>query len=612
MKKIIEAAIFASFLYFIMVSCAQIGSPVGGPKDSIPPIALQHYPPNFSTHINTENFKAFVRFDEYIQLKNFNEQFYISPATNEPPEILIKGKKLIMEINDSLKSNMTYTLWFANSVCDFNEYNPIEDFMYVFSTGDVIDTLSVSGYVYNAFNLKDEEKVWVMAYRNLNDSTPLKQIPDYMAKTDTAGAFTIKFMAHGRYKMFAMKDMNANFKFDSPTEELAFLDSSLVPNATQVTVLDTLKIKSDDGTFKEEIVTRQKVYFTPNNVQLFLFKENTNFQRLETTRRDTKSKLELFFKKRLINDSIHFELLDTTILHTDWRFIEKNYTNDSLNIWLIDSALIKKDTIRAKVEYFIENMDNSLRIKTDTIVFSFKEIKLPMVSNRNSKQPIESKPVIPLEYSLIVAVKPTPKIDLNRTLQFVSPTPVKYFDESKIRLEIQKDTLWIPVKYEFYRDSSNMRSFHLKNKWAEGSKYKLFVDAQAFMDYYGAGNDTIEARFMSTTKDDYGKLILTYLFNNENKSAILQLVDAKDTPFAEYKIASSKTEQKLHIEYLKEKNYKLKLFIDENGNGKWDTGNYIQKKQPEKVVYHINEIAIKAKWDTEIKWDISKDLERYK
>lgn len=609
MKSYLSIVLTFVIAYLMFNSCAQIGSPNGGPKDSIPPIALLYEPQNFNTNAPVNNFEAYVKFDEYIQLKDFNEQFYISPVTNEPPEIKVKGKKLQIDIADTLKENTTYTLWFNNSLCDYNESNPFEKFMYVFSTGEIIDSLSVRGKVYNAFNLNKEEEVWVMAYRQFNDSTPIKELPDFVAKTDTAGEFTIRFMAPGNYNIFALRDNNANYKFDMPDEPIAFLDSTVTPMAYTIIVMDTLDVNSDDENVIEEVVMTPKVVFKPDDINLYLFEEDKRFQLLEDSKRETKEKITLFFRKSLINDSLSFRLIDTTIVHNEWRFIEKNYTNDSLNIWLIDSTLIKKDTLRAELKYFAEDQNEEITLKTDTFTYTYKPPKKSQKKER--KKTTDEIEEIAHELSLNINVSPRSKIDLNRTITFTSQTPLKSFDKNKISLKVIEDTLKNKVDFELYRDSSNMRTLHMKHKWEEASKYILFVEPLAFIDYYGAGNDTIDMKMTSLSKDDYGKIKISYQYGNTSHNAVLMIVDDKDNPVRKIKLSPSNEPHDVEVEYLKAGKYRLKLFVDSNNNGKWDTGDYLNNQQAERVVYYKDELNIKEKWEAEINWDINQSLTRY-
>ncbi|MCK5170734.1 MAG: Ig-like domain-containing protein, partial [Bacteroidales bacterium] len=203
--------------------CAKIVAPTGGPKDEEHPLIVEIDPPDKT--VNFDSKKISITFNEFIQLKDLNNNLIISPPVEEKPDIKVKGKALVIEFAEELKDSTTYNIYFGNSVQDYNEGNPIENFQYVLSTGSYIDSLSIKGQVINSFNLLPEEGVFVMLYKDSEDSVPIKQIPDYISKTNEEGYFRINNIRENQYKLFCLRDLNKNYLFDLPSEEIAYTDS---------------------------------------------------------------------------------------------------------------------------------------------------------------------------------------------------------------------------------------------------------------------------------------------------------------------------------------------------------------------------------------------------
>ncbi len=211
-------------------SCAQQGSPSGGPKDEDPPLVLESDPPNYSTRFEAK--KIQITFDEFIVLDNVNQQLVVSPPMEEKPEVRLKGKSLFIEFTEELKDSTTYTLNFGSAIKDLHEGNKLLNFEYVFSTGNVLDSLSIRGTLKYAWDhTVPKDPITIMLYEELRDSVPLTEIPLYVGRSDDSGVFSINNLKADTFKIFALKDGNYNLLFDLPSEEIAFLDSALIVNA---------------------------------------------------------------------------------------------------------------------------------------------------------------------------------------------------------------------------------------------------------------------------------------------------------------------------------------------------------------------------------------------
>lgn len=326
----------------IMTSCAQIVPLTGGEKDMESPKEIESTPINGATNF-TET-EIVVEFDEFIKLNNLSSQLIVSPLMETPPEIVVKGKKLVIKIESELSENTTYSLNFGNAIADITENNDT-NYKYVFSTGSYIDSLSYSGRVVNAFDLKPKEKIYVLLYDQFEDSVPLKERPRYVALTDTEGAFSITNIANGEYKFFAINDINSNYLFDLPNEEIAFQK-------------ETIQLDSNSS-----------------GNTIHLFEEDGGLQFVEKAENKTFGKIDI-----VLNQPTE-ELIITPLgqsFKKKWYIEEKNTTGDSLIIWLLvqdafdDLELEIKDgieiidTVKIKIMQSDEFQDSTLFVSTNT------------------------------------------------------------------------------------------------------------------------------------------------------------------------------------------------------------------------------------------------------
>ncbi|MCK4664110.1 MAG: Ig-like domain-containing protein [Bacteroidales bacterium] len=595
MKKQLKYSSLILLLLVLIVSCAKVVAPTGGEKDTSPPEIVKSSPENFS--VNFTDKKIIITFDEYIQLKNVNQELLTSPPHNEKPEIKLRGKSLVINIKDTLEQDVTYNLNFNNAIADNNESNILKNYQYIFSTGNIIDTLFIVGHLYNAFNLDFEEETFVMLYKNYNDSTPYKKIPDYVAKTDEEGAFFLNNLCSGSYRIFALKDANSNYLFDQPSEAIAFLDTLLVPKVEIIEVFDTVKVKvPEDTVFVDSVVKSEKLISSLEDIHLFLFQEDYQKQYLVSSSREKKGNCTFIFNKPLDKELIVNPVNFTIPESEEWKIIEKSITNDTINYWITDSLIYKTDTLIFEIKYNKKDSIGNYILTADTINLIFTE-KEKIKSKKGKKDKEEKITKVPSELSLSFNIKNQGNLDLNKNLQLIFNYPISDYDTSLINLYFIEDTIETLIKYDVFPDTVNFRKFSLSFPYEEASRYKLIVDSNAFKDIYNNINDSLALIFTTRSIEDYGIILLS--IENCPSPSYLLLLDEKENILR--KIAfSNKTE----IKYLLPKKYVLKIIHDKNNNDKWDTGNYLKNIQPEKVYYYEQEIIIKENWDIEIIWDV--------
>ena len=608
-KSIKNKTIRFRFYFFITgvlftASCAKIVVPTGGPKDVTPPKILQSIPENFS--VNFKQNKIVVKFDEYFQLKNLNKELLVSPPLKEQPRIRISGKKFILEIKDTLRDNTTYNINFHDAIADVNESNILSNYQYCFSTGKYIDSLFVEGLIFDAFSLVPKEFVKVMLYENYNDSTPYKKIPDYVSQTNKEGQFSINNIKPGNYHVFALNDGNNNLLFDQPSEEIAFLDSLIIPGYKEVEFVDTLQIIDkiidndtihNDTIYKDTIIIHNEFVSKIKSLDLYMFQEDYEKQYIGETSRDKKEKCIFIFNKPS-NKKCKILPINFDTQSKKWNIIENSRNNDTIICWLTDSTIYKRDSLIFELKYNKTNIlgQDSLVSDTATLVYTEKE-KIPKKKKRKKEKNEKLKPNVYLN----IITNISKSVDLNQNIILKPESPIQSYDTSKIQLFLLKDSTEILQPTTFTKDSILLRKYYLSNKWEENSTYKLIIAPDAFTDIYNYKNDTIEINFKTKESDYYGNIKLE--INNITTNSIVQLLNEKEKLLKKYFIQSDTT---FDINYLNPKKYLLKLIIDKNNNRKWDTGNFIKKIQPEKVYYYKKTIEIKSNWDNEIIWDIEK------
>jgi hypothetical protein len=593
---------------FIAPGCAKVGSPTGGPKDITPPKIVESKPGNYSTNFSSKRIE--ITFDEFVQLKNIYNELIISPPLKERPENKLKGKSLVVDLNNELKENTTYTLNFGNAIADNNEGNVLANFEFVISTGDYVDSLSVTGKLVNAFNLKPEkDPVFIMLHENLKDSAPYFEIPSYIGKTNKDGTFAINNIKADTFRIFALKDANLNLLFDA-NEKIAFVDSSFVisPELIETTcyyLADSLlpadstaadlKLRgfAIDSITGDTLKVEEKLKYALH-VNLFLFQEENIYQYLIAKERETREKLVFAFKRPLY-DSLVIEPLNFDY-GRDWFIKEKSVNNDTIIYWITDSLISNIDTVSLKLKYTVVDTVNNYVIQTDTINLKYREQKSkkqPVRKTREDQNTEEKDKYLNLTFN--VAKRAT--VDLNKSIWISSDKPVATYNSSLIKLYKLEDTLELVQPFTFIKDSVRLRKFKLTTQWEERMNYKLLIEPGAFTDIYGLSNDTVLINFATQRADYYGALILTA--ENVVSPLIIQLLGENESLVKEKYVSQNSI---ITFDYLEPKKYLLKIIYDDNNNRHWDTGNYLRKIQPEKVKYYTGDINVRSNWDVEIAW----------
>lgn len=574
---------FLLIYVFVLFDCANVGSPSGGAKDTQAPKILKSEPNNLSINFTAKTIK--IDFDEYVKLNKIGKKFITSPPLKEVPDIKIKNKSVIININNILEDSTTYTFNFNDAIVDVNEGNALNNFKYVFSTGDIIDTLKVSGKILNSFDLEPKKNVFVMLYKNLSDTMPLKQKPYYITKTDKNGNFELTNLAQNTYRIFALDDKNSNFVFDLPNESIAFIDSFIYPKVSINEKIDTVKIDSLD---KDTVIISKEIDYSPKNINLKMFDEKHIKQYIVSNKRLSKEKIQLIFNSSLSNDIKIKQLANSK---TSPFLINYNNTRDTVNVWITDSLVYNLDTLNLIIESEKTDSLENIYLVDDTIKFP-KPTYL-----KNGKQHFNNN----FNKSLISSnLKDNSQFDIYKKITLIDNVPFLKTNFDRISLYEQKDTSFIKKVCKISIDSTNANKIIIDYNFKESTKYKLIVNDSSIINIYNNSNDSVTINFTTTKLTDYGLLKINFIAK-KTSNYIIQLLDSKKNVVQEKYI---KENNSLVFSYLKPGKYNLKLIYDTNNNKIWDTGNYKKNIQPEKVIYFEKELDIRPNWDLEETWEI--------
>lgn len=583
--------IFIIIAAAVMYSCANIGNPSGGPIDKTPPIFMRSNPtPNA---VNVKDRKIEIFFDEIVSLKDPSTKIIVSPAQTEMPRMSALGRKVTVELVDSLLPNTTYTIDFSNSIQDNNEGNAIDNFAFAFSTGSVIDSMRVSGYVLDSRTLEPMQSIVVGLQSNLADSAFHKEKLQRVALTNDRGQFTIRNVSPGSYHIFALKDLDRDYKFGNPTEDIAFLDSIIVPSIGSREAADTVY---NDLNEIDTIMRATRPAYFPNDILLSMFNEDRKSQYLANNLRVDSTRISLTFAAA--SDTLpSLSIVGRNDVPDQWYTLERSQTNDTLTYWIRPPHLVSADTLMVATTYLRTDTASNLSWGTDTLKFTFQRQK--------AKKKKKNEETDSLEQIRFMELHPL----ANGTQEVYAPlllqtgTPIERYSREAFHLQrkLQNDTTFYPaeIKSIALRDSTlSRRDLMLKVDWEPGAAYTLAVDSLAMTDIYGLQTKPLKVDFNVRKMEEYGNIVFNIPAVRD--SAIVELLDGTDKVVLHTPVKNHRAE----LLNLQPGKYYARLFIDRNGNGKYDTGNYDMHLQPEETVYYPGAINLKKNWDVEQTWDI--------
>ncbi len=585
MKKKIFQLTLIVLLTQLFWYCANVGMPTGGAKDETPPVVVKSIPE--ANALNYQKKTIYIEFDELIQLKDYRSKFVVSPPMNKQPIVEARGNRLMVAFEEDLQPNTTYTLDFADAIVDNNEGNILENYSFSFATGEYIDSLEVSGNLYDADDLSPSEGVLVFLHNNLNDTAIHKLVPIRMAKTNKEGRFNIRNVSPGRYRIYALDDANRNYLFDQPGEAMAWSDIIVEPGFEYRQFTDTIRI---DSLETDSIHYYEKLVYTPDSVQLFKFQHDYKEQYLLSEERKEKAKLTYYFNRPLEEDA-QLVLTGKEELN-DVLMMDRSLQNDTVTFWLTDSTYYNQDSLSISLSYIMRDSLDKPYTKTDTIAMYFFEMKDKKKKRKKDDEP-EPIPTIKLRN-----VKN--KLDVFGQFHFSLPAPAVAFDTDAITLYNHKDTIPEQEDFELLHNERAILNYTIKNDWEPGVKYEMIIDSAAIKDIYGLMNDSINLQFNVKSLDSYGKLFIDIVEPQDNW--LVQILNRKEVVVQQTYIKNKSG--KIGFRYLNPGDYLLRIVVDRNRNGQWDSGNYYERIQPEELIYYPKKVTVRKNWEIdEGTWD---------
>ena len=596
---------FYLFTFLLLAACARMGSPDGGWFDDDPPRVIGSMPEEQATNVTSK--KMTIYFDEYIKLADPTQNVIVSPPQLEMPEIKAAGKKIVVELKDTLKPNTTYTIDFRDAISDNNEGNPMGNYTFTFSTGEQIDTFEVAGYVLDASNLEPVKGISVGLYDDMADSAfrtkPLMRV----SRTDASGHFVIKGVAPGSYRAYALQDVDADYRFTQKSEMIAFSHQTHTPTARPDIRQDTIW---RDSLHIDNILRVPYTHFYPDDVVLLAFQEVQTDRYLLKTERQNPDRIGIYFSygnpQLPVIRGLNFESDSAFVLETSAK-------KDTLIYWLRDTTLINQDTLRFSMEYLMTDTTGTLVTQTDTIealakVPYEKRLKEQKKAYEEWEKEQEKKKKKEEPYDSIYPVKfLEPKYDVpqsmdpDRRITIEIPTPLAQLDTAALHLYSKIDTLWYKAPFEFARKDSMLRTFVLTADWHPDTEYSLEIDSAAFIDIYGLASKEYTQGIRVKALDEYATIILQ-LSGVSDTGLVVQLLDKSDKVQKQERAEKDGT---VTFFYVNPGTYYARAFVDHNGNGLWDTGLYDDDRQAEEVYYYSRAIECKAKWDVTQQWNLT-------
>ncbi len=596
------------FAAVLVAGCAKMGQPDGGMYDETPPRIVGATPADKAVGVKPK--KVTIYFDEYITVDNPTEKVVVSPPQIEMPEIKGAGKRIVVELRDSLKPETTYTIDFSDAISDNNEGNPLGNYTYSFSTGDHIDTLEVAGSVIDASNLEPVKGILVGLYPTTPDvaftaadtafvTTPFLRL----SRTDSRGRFIVKGVAPGQYRIYALQDMDNNYFFSQKSEMLAFSRDIIVPTFKPDVRQDTLW---RDSLHIDSIVPVKYTHFLPDDIVLKAFTEVQTERYFLKSERQKPEAFTLFFSN---GDSRLPEVRGLNFDSKGAFVVEASERNDTVTYWLRDTALVNTDTLRMEVKYMATDTLGALVSNTDTLEIlpreSYEKRMKRMEREREEWQKKQEKakkrgdvyltemPAEALEPEYNIESEPAP----DRNITVVMPSPLARIDTAAIHLYSRHDTLWYRSPLVFRERKGLPRTYELLGEWRPDTEYSLEIDSAAFTDIYGKVSAELKKGFRVRSLDSFSSLIMT-VEGMADTTIVVELLDTQDRVVKSVRTKNGTAE----FFYIKPATYYMRMFIDSNANGKWDTGDYAAGRQPEETFYYPEKIECKAKWDISLTW----------
>lgn len=594
----------------LTAACASIGNPDGGRFDETPPRVVGSSPADGA--VNVSKRKVQILFDEYIKLEKASEKVVISPPQIEPANVRADGKRVKVDFYDSLRANTTYTIDFSDAIEDNNEGNPMGQYTFSFSTGDVIDTMQVSGRVLNAADLEPIKGIMVGLYpadSTWNDTLFRTRPFLRVSRTNGEGRFTIKGVKDGAYRVRALEDKDGDFVFSQKNERVAFDTMVYVTGSFPDVRMDTVW---RDSLWYDSIRVVPYTHYTPDDVLLLAFLEDGQERHLLKTVYPEPTNFTFYFTAPS----------DRTPRIKGLNFDERclvadaSLKNDTVTFWVTDTALIhRQDTLSMILSYMETDTLGQLVVTNDTLDLSPKTTYAKIAAERSKqieawekdRERRQKKAKKPLPYEenpyeriwLEAGFKPSGSLAPNQNVRYLAKEPILEVDTTKIHFYVKKDTDWLPAPFLFMPEERSAKSYMLYAEWEPGQKYRFVMDTAAVVSVLEHESKSVRQEFHVRAVEEYGSIFIHVI--SPDTGVVVQLLSKNDKVEAQQR---TDKDGNADFFFMKPGEYYMRCYVDANGNGQWDTGDYASGLQPERVYYFGKPLPLKAQWDLRQDWDI--------
>ena len=568
-----------------------------------------------ATHHYNQNYNFVVKADSMVLYENPDTAIYDST-------VLYRGDQLVVAEIKAIATDTIDSVWVKlardqmsqgwTRECDLLKGvapdDPISQFIDLFSTGAQVDTMEVSGTILDASNLEPVKGIMVGLYADLEDSAFYTKPLLRVARTDSRGRFIIRGVAKGKYRAYALQDMDGDYKYSQKGEMIAFSDRIIEPTCGPDTRQDTIW---RDSLRIDTIIRRGFTHFYPDDVVLRAFTVPLTDRYMIKNQRQEPERMDFFFSYG--SDSL--PKMRGLNFDADSAFIvDASIKKDTITYWLKDTALVNRDSLEIEYSYHITDTLGQLVPQTDTLLMvpkiSYekrmkmheKELEKWQKQQDKFKKKGERYDSVWTPKPLDIRVTAPSSLTPESYLYFTMPAPLARCDTSKIHLQAKVDTLWVPQKFDWQPRPQSILSYRLEAVWTPGTEYQLEIDSAAFESIYGIVNDKMKSTLKCKSEEEFGSLVVKIGGLPDSTTAIVQLLDKQDGVVKE---ARTQDDGSAEFYWLSEGKFYLRAFIDRNGNGIWDSGDFYKALQPEEMFYLPKVIEIKANWDITTEWNLN-------
>ncbi len=604
-QVVLKTAVAAFFCTALFMRCANQMTPQGGPKDSLPPVVKLMTPENGQRHFTGK--RIFIEFDEYVQLKDQGKEFYTSPLMKTKPTLAVKGRGVRVDIKDTLLENRTYSLNFGSAVRDNNEGNVLYGLRYVFSTGSAIDSMMMTGYTADAMKGDSISKSFIFFYDSKIDTIPqydsilLNHEPDAVGRAENNGIFIAQNLKSIPYKVYAIQDNNGNQKYDPGVDKVGFLDSLYNPAG-----MEAFAVWLDE--YRRYPTADPQVYFRMFTDGQFRRHSLTGSERPDS-------------HQAILRFSAPFPQIDTLTFDgiPEDKIIKEYMTpgHDTISLWFNVPADMLPDTIKGRISYLKHDSLNNLIPASQNLRLAWRHIESKEEQKEREKEEKERKKAEENGEEYIMPAKPNPfkfKVDAGAEVNPEKNIPIQFdiplveLDSARISLtSITNPDSPVQVPFHILQDTMNIRKWTITADWNPDNKYRLMVPAGAFVNVAGERNDTLKADFAILQRSKFSTIVADVTGKTPSSKYVVQIVNSSGK--VEKEVPNIST-GKYYFYYIPEGEVRIRIVEDMNGNGKWDTGNMIERRQPERAEFYVGTtgsqlVPARINWEVDVKLDMA-------